>query len=69
MYWTVVVGLLVFVAGLVAEIPEVKRIGAPIMGVGTLLAVVAITARLWSSDLRGADSSELTARRPAGPAG
>ena len=55
-YWAIVVGLLVFAAGLVAEVPEIKRIGAPIMGVGTLLAVVVMSVRLWSSDLRGADA-------------
>lgn len=57
LHWLLFVGLVVFVVGLVAVIPEIKRVGAPVMGIGALLAVITIYARLWSSDLRGAESS------------
>lgn len=56
LHWLLFVGLMVFVVGLVAVIPEIKRIGAPVMGTGALLAVITIYARLWSSDLRGAEA-------------
>lgn len=56
LYALLIVGLLIFVVGLVAESAEIKRIGAPIMGTGALLAVVTIYARLWESDLRGAEA-------------
>jgi hypothetical protein len=42
-FWGVNLGLLVFVVGLVAGTVELKRIGAPVMGV-TLLAALAILA-------------------------
>jgi len=40
-------GLVVFVVGLVADSAEVKRIGAPTMGVAILVGVVLLAWRLW----------------------
>lgn len=58
-FWVVNVGLLIFLVGLVAAVPEIKRIGAPTMGIGILLGLATVAVRLWSSDLSGAaeDSS------------
>lgn len=56
LYWAILGGLVVFVVGLVAEVPEIKRIGTPIMGLGAFLAVATIYARLWASDLRRAET-------------
>ena len=42
-FWGVNLGLLVFVVGLIVDTAEIKRIGAPVMGV-TLLAALAILA-------------------------
>ena len=53
-YWLMNVGLVVFAIGLAGEIAEVKRVGAPIMGIGILLGLAVITMRLRSSDLRAA---------------
>jgi hypothetical protein len=50
-YWMMNVGLVVFAIGLAAEIPEVKRIGSPVMGIGILLGLAVITLRLRGSDL------------------
>jgi hypothetical protein len=37
----------VFVVGLVANSAEIKRIGAPIMGLAILLGLAVLAARLW----------------------
>ena len=42
-FWGVNLGLAVFVAGLIVEVAEIKRIGAPVMGT-TLLVALAILA-------------------------
>jgi hypothetical protein len=55
-YWLMNLGLIVFVVGLAAEIPEVKRIGAPAMGVGILIELAVIAMRLRASDLRAAEA-------------
>jgi hypothetical protein len=55
-FWILNIGLVLFAVGLVAESAEVKRIGAPIMGVGALLGVATIYARLWSSNLAAAEA-------------
>ena len=59
-FWVVNVGLVVFLVGLVAASPEIKRIGAPTMGVGILLGLATVAIRLWSSDLRAAEASTET---------
>ena len=48
-------GLLVFLAGLVAQVQVLKQIGAPAMGVGLLLGLAVLAMRLRSSDLAAAD--------------
>lgn len=53
-FWVTNVGLVLFAIGLVVELAEVKRIGAPIMGVGVLIGLAVIALRLWSSSLSGA---------------
>jgi hypothetical protein len=54
-FWVVNVGLVIFLVGLVAASPEIKRIGAPTMGIGILIGLATVAIRLWSSDLSGAD--------------
>jgi hypothetical protein len=44
-------GLVVFVVGLILDSPEVKRIGAPVMGVALLFALALYAYRLWGSSL------------------
>jgi len=53
-FWVTNGGLVLFAIGLVVESAEVKRIGAPIMGVGVLIGLAVIALRLWSSSLSGA---------------
>lgn len=45
-FWGVNLGLAVFVVGLVAESAEIKRIGAPVMGIAILLGLGVYAARL-----------------------
>lgn len=54
-YWLMNLGLVVFAVGLALEVAEVKRIGAPVMGIGILLGLAVITMRLRQSDLSGAE--------------
>jgi hypothetical protein len=55
-FWGVNLGLLVFVIGLIVDTPEIKRIGAPVMGL-TLYAALAILAyRALSATLESAES-------------
>ncbi len=53
-FWAVNLGLVVFLLGLIAVSPELKRIGSPIMGIGILVGLATIALRLWSSDLSAA---------------
>jgi hypothetical protein len=46
-FWGVNLGLVVFVVGLIAVVPEVKRIGAPVMGVAILLGIAVRAIDLW----------------------
>jgi len=55
-FWLMNLGLAVFLVGLIAEVPEVKRVGAPIMGVGILVALAVVAIRLRASDLRAAEA-------------
>ena len=55
-FWAMNGGLVIFLLGLIAVSPELKRIGAPIMGIAILLGLATIAVRLWSSDLSGADT-------------
>jgi Kef-type K+ transport system membrane component KefB len=48
-FWAMNLGLLVFLVGLGQDIAEVKRLGAPTMGVGILLVLYVLAMRLWRS--------------------
>lgn len=54
-------GLAVFVIGLIVDTAEIKRIGAPVMGVTLLVALAFLAVRAWSS---APDTSELDAPEP-----
>lgn len=47
-FWGVNLGLAVFVIGLIVDTAELKRIGAPVMGVALLVALALLAGRLWS---------------------
>ncbi len=49
-FWGVNLGLLVFVIGLIVDTAEIKRIGAPLMGVTLILALALLAARAWGAD-------------------
>jgi hypothetical protein len=57
-FWGVNLGLAVFAVGLIVDTAEIKRIGAPVMGVTLILALALLASRLWSASL---DPSELEA--------
>ena len=59
-FWMLNVGLVIFLFGLIAESPELKRIGSPIMGIGILIGLATIALRLWSSDLSAATEDAAT---------
>jgi hypothetical protein len=46
-FWAMNGGLAVFVVGLVLNTAEIKRVGAPVMGVAILLGLAVLAARLW----------------------
>jgi hypothetical protein len=49
-FWGVNLGLLVFAIGLILDTAEIKRIGAPVMGVTLLLALGLLAMRAWGTD-------------------
>lgn len=49
-FWGVNLGLVVFVIGLVLDTAEVKRLGAPVMGITLLLALALLAWRTLSSE-------------------
>jgi hypothetical protein len=49
-FWGINVGLAVFVVGLIVDTSEIKRIGAPLMGIALLVALGLIAMRLASSE-------------------
>jgi hypothetical protein len=55
-FWSMNIGLLVFLVGLIADNPQIKRIGSPTMGVGILIALAIVALRLRASDLGAAES-------------
>lgn len=55
-FWGVNLGLLVFVAGLIIDTAEIKRIGAPVMGVTLLVALAILAMRAVSASLASAES-------------
>jgi hypothetical protein len=60
-FWAMNGGLAVFVIGLVLNLAEVKRIGAPVMGVAILLGLAVLAARLWGTRPADAEASEAVA--------
>ncbi len=48
-FWGMNLGLLVFMVGLGQDIAEIKRVGAPVMGIGILLIIYILAMRLWGS--------------------
>ena len=76
-FWGVNLGLLVFVIGLIVDTSEVKRIGAPVMGVTLLFALAVIAynairasdapARRRRGALLGRGVVGLGRSRPGGP--
>lgn len=48
-FWAMNLGLLVFLVGLGQDLAEIKRIGAPTMGVGILIVMYVLARRLWAS--------------------
>jgi predicted membrane protein len=50
-FWAMNAGLLVFLAGLIAEATVLKQIGAPVMGSAILLGLVVLAARLRGAEL------------------
>ena len=57
-FWGVNLGLIVFVLGLIVDTAEIKRIGAPVMGV-TLLAALAMLAYTALSEPLVASEADL----------
>ncbi len=55
-FWGVNLGLAVFVLGLIVNTSELKRIGAPVMGVALLVALAIVAARAVSASLASAES-------------
>lgn len=55
-FWGVNLGLLVFVAGLIIDTAEIKRIGAPVMGVTLLIALAILAMRAVSASMASAES-------------
>ncbi|MGI8791997.1 MAG: hypothetical protein ACR2H3_02280, partial [Acidimicrobiales bacterium] len=48
-FWGVNLGLAVFVVGLIVDTAEIKRIGAPVMGVTLLVALALLASRAWGA--------------------
>jgi Zn-dependent membrane protease YugP len=46
-FWAVNAGLVVFVSGLIIDTAELKRVGAPVMGVALLFTLAIHALRLW----------------------
>jgi hypothetical protein len=55
-FWGVNLGLLVFVFGLIVDTAEIKRIGAPVMGVALYVALAILAMRAWSWSPATADT-------------
>ena len=55
-FWGVNLGLAVFVAGLIVNTPEIKRIGAPVMGLTLYVALAILALRAWRASLDSAEA-------------
>ena len=61
-FWGVNLGLAIFAVGLIAESPEIKRIGAPLMGVSLLFALGWLASKAWGREhLDDLDPADLRA--------
>ena len=49
-FWVMNAGLVVFAVGLIVNVAEIKRIGAPAMGLAILLGLAIAAMRLWRLD-------------------
>ena len=49
-FWGVNLGLAVFVIGLIVDTAELKRIGAPVMGITLLAALGFLASRMWGTE-------------------
>lgn len=54
-FWGVNLGLLVFVIGLIVDTAEIKRIGAPVMGLTLYLALAILAWRAYSASMDSAE--------------
>lgn len=57
-FWGVNLGLLVFVIGLIVDTAEIKRIGAPVMGVTLLIALAILAWRAISATRASLEAAE-----------
>lgn len=64
LFWGINAGLVVFVAGLLADSAELKRIGAPVMGVALLVSLAVLAMRMWGAS-EAADETPLAAEASA----
>jgi hypothetical protein len=55
-FWGVNIGLLVFVVGLIVDTAELKRIGAPLMGITLLLALGLLAWTAWREPLAAGEA-------------
>ena len=55
-FWGVNLGLLVFAFGLIVDTAEIKRIGAPVMGVTLLIALAILAMRATSASMASAET-------------
>src|SRR6185436_2173974 len=56
-FWAMNGGLVIFVIGLILDSAELKRIGAPVMGLAILIGLAVAAARLWRLDAAEAEAS------------
>jgi hypothetical protein len=61
-FWGVNLGLAVFAIGLIVDTAEIKRIGAPVMGITLLVALGLLAWRAWGAT---PDTDALDGREPA----
>jgi predicted membrane protein len=59
MFWGINLGLLVFVIGLIVDTVELKRIGAPVMGIVLLISLGILALGAWrTSDERLVENAD-----------
>ncbi len=61
-FWVMNAGLVVFLAGLIAESPTLKQLGAPVMGIAILVGLATAAIRLWGMSGAQADFEAAAAR-------